>query len=901
MRQYLDAKQQHRDAILLFRMGDFYEMFYEDALVGARALELTLTARSKDANGGGIPMCGVPHHAVDGYIARLVRKGFRVAICDQVEDPRKAKGIVKREVVRVVSPGTLTDANYLDAREPAFLMAVAPAAPRKEPATRKPQPADPAARALQPTDSVARRLLPSDSIGVALLDLSTGEFTAAEYAGDEGLQALADELAVLRPREIVVPESSNGSGPPVLPPAIAASKLPLTSVEGWTFDLESARRTLVDQLRAGGLEGFGLDAHPAAVSAAGALVHYLRSTQKVDLAHVRSIAYRQRADSLLVDPTTLKHLEIVEGSEGGRAGSLLDELDRTVTSIGSRLLRSWLLRPLVALEPIRDRLDAVEELAFRTIDRGKFRDALKGVQDVERLVARAALGTAGPRDLVGLKTSLAVVPRLRTLLSELQAPLVCSLVSELDDLPDLRATIEATLVDEPPALTRDGGFTRDGADRELDELRTISRGGKQVIAQLEERERARTGINSLKVRFNRVFGYYIEISKSNLHAVPADYHRKQTIAGGERFITPALKEYEEKVLGADERILERELELFDRLRAVVAAEAPHIQATARALATLDVLATLAEAAAVNNYIKPHVHDGDELSVADARHPVVERRTAAAGEPFVPNDVTLNASGCQLVILTGPNMGGKSTYLRQTALLCVMAQAGSFVPARNAKIPLVDRIFARVGASDNIARGHSTFMVEMQETANILHTATSRSLVVLDEIGRGTATFDGLSIAWAVAEFLATNAKLRPKTLFATHYHELTDLADATPGVVNFHVAAREWKDDIIFLRKIVPGRSDRSYGIQVARLAGLPASVIDRAREILGALERDELTRGGRPSVSRTPGDPQRQLGLFQAIPSPDDVVREKIAAIDVDRMTPIEALTFLSELKKDL
>jgi DNA mismatch repair protein MutS len=887
MRQYLDAKGQHRDAILLFRMGDFYEMFYEDALVAARALELTLTSRSKDANGGGIPMCGVPFHAVDGYIARLVKKGFRVAICDQVEDPRKAKGIVKREVVRVVSPGTLTDANYLDAREPAFLMSVY-AAPRRATLSGSPR-------------GVAESLALHGTLGVALLDLSTGEFTAAEYAGDEGMQAFTDELAVLRPREIIVAEGSNGSAAAAMP-QLANSGLPITPIEGWAFDLESARRTLVDQLRTGGLEGFGLDGHPAATAAAGALVHYLRGTQKVDLAHVRSIAYRQRADSLLVDPTTLKHLEILEGSEGGRDGSLLDELDRTVTSIGSRLTRAWLLRPLVALEPIRDRLDAVEELAFRTTERGKFRDALKAVQDLERLVARAALGTAGPRDLVGLKLSLAVVPRLRTILAELQAPLVCSLVAELDDLADLRQAIESTLVDDPPVLARDGGFARDGVDRELDELRTISRSGKQVIAEMEERERARTGIHSLKVRYNRVFGYYIEISKSNLHAVPPDYHRKQTIAGGERYITPALKEYEEKVLGADERILERELEIFERLRTTVAGESPRIQATARALAALDVLAAFAETAAVNNYIKPHVHDGDELSVADGRHPVVERRSSATGGAFVPNDVTLNGTTCQLVILTGPNMGGKSTYLRQTALICVMAQAGSFVPAREAKIPLVDRIFARVGASDNIARGHSTFMVEMQETANILHTASSRSLVVLDEIGRGTSTFDGLSIAWAVAEYLATHPRVRPKTLFATHYHELTDLADGTPGVVNFHVAAREWKDDIIFLRKIVPGRSDRSYGIQVARLAGLPATVIARAREILAALERDELTRGGRPSVSGTPSDPQRQLGLFQTSgDAAGDRMRERLAALDVDHMTPLEALTLLAELKKDL
>jgi DNA mismatch repair protein MutS len=869
MRQYLDAKAQHRDAILFFRMGDFYEMFYEDALVAARALELTLTSRSKDSSGGAVPMCGVPFHAADTYIGRLVRKGFRVAICDQVEDPRKAKGIVKREVVRVVSPGTLTDAGYLDAREPAFLMALAAHDAR---------------------------------VGAALLDVSTGEFTAAEYAGADGLQALADELAVLRPREIVVAavNGHDASHAAAAWPMLAAYAAPVTAVEAWAFEPEAARRALLDQLKTGGLEGFGLDSRPAAVSAAGALVHYLRSTQKADLAHVRAIAYRQRADALLIDPTTLKHLEIVQGSEGSRDGSLLDELDRTTTSIGSRLLRAWLLRPLVAIDSIRDRLDAVEELAFHTIERGKLRETLKAVQDLERLVARTALGTAGPRDLLGLEVSLAAIPRVRTVLADLQAPLIRSLVAELDDLPEVRQRIETTIAAEPPALVREGGFTRDGIDGELDDLKRISRSGKQVIAEMEERERARTGIASLKIRFNRVFGYYIEVSKSNLHAVPPDYHRKQTIAGGERFITPALKEYEEKVLGADERIVAREIEIFEALRQSVAAEAPRIQASARALASLDVLASFAEAAAVNNYTKPQMHEGDEMIVLDGRHPVVERRTSASGEPFVPNDITLNASACQLIVLTGPNMGGKSTYLRQTAILAVMAQAGSFVPAREAKMPIVDRIFARVGASDNIARGHSTFMVEMQETAHILHTATSRSLVVLDEIGRGTATFDGLSIAWAVAEHLATSPKVRPKTLFATHYHELTDLADATPGVVNFHVAAREWKDDIVFLRKIVAGRSDRSYGIQVARLAGLPASVITRAREILSALERDELSRGGRPSVSGTPNEPQRQLGLFQTAAAAPDPLRTRIAALDVDRMTPIEALTVLAALRKE-
>ena len=859
MRQYLEAKRQYRDAIVFFRMGDFYEMFYEDALVAARALELTLTSRSKDAGGNGIPMCGVPHHAADGYLARLVKKGFRVAICEQVEDPKKAKGLVKREVVRVVSPGTLTDANYLEAREPAYLMSIIPL---------------------------------GDLIGAALIDVSTGEFTAAEYRGADGLQALADEIAVLRPREIVV------SSRDVLEklPEIARLQLPVTVADGWSFDPEAARRTLLDQLKTHGLEGFGLEHRVAAVQAAGGLVAYLRDTQKADLAHVRAISFKAIADGLIVDPITLKHLEVLTGSEGGVQGSLLHEIDRTVTSMAGRLLRAWLLRPLSTLERIRDRLDAVEELAFRTTERGKFRETLKTVHDLERLVARAALGTAGPRDLVALRQSLAAVPRVSLLLEDVQAPLLRSLVAELDDLADLRDLIERTLVDEPPAFARDGGFTRDGIDPELDDLKGISRSGRQVIAEMEERERARTGINSLKVRFNRVFGYYIEISKSNLHNVPGDYQRKQTIAGGERFTTPALKEYEEKVLGADERILERELEIFETLRRTVAAEAPRIQDTARALATLDVLAALAETAAVCNFTKPHVHEGDDFVVTDGRHPVVER---FATDAFVPNDIDLNGTTRQLVILTGPNMGGKSTYLRQTALMPLLAQIGSFVPAKDAKVPIVDRIFARVGASDNIARGQSTFMVEMQETANILHAATSRSLVVLDEIGRGTSTFDGLSIAWAVAEYLVTNAKARPKTLFATHYHELTDLADAMPGVVNAHVAAREWKDDIIFLRKIVPGRSDRSYGIQVARLAGLPSRVVLRAKEILTGLERDELSRGGRPTLSGSAGDvPTSQLGLFAA-PQSDNEIARRLKDLDVDEVTPRQALELLAELKK--
>ena len=877
MRQYLDAKRQYRDAIVFFRMGDFYEMFYEDALVAARALELTLTSRSKDAGGNGIPMCGVPFHAADGYVARLVKKGFRVAICEQVEDPKKAKGLVKREVVRVVSPGTLTDSSYLEAREPAFLMALVVSGPPR-----------------------------GEIYGAALIDLSTGEFSAAEYRGPGALDALADELSVLRPREIVVPGEvgTEGQGQSGIVARLAEScglQFPVTSAERWSFEPEAARRALLDQLETHGLEGFGLEGHAVAVQAAGGLVTYLRETQKAGLAHVRAITYRTSGDSLIVDPITLKHLEVVIGSEGTVHGSLLHEIDRTITSMGGRLLRSWLLRPLRTLERIRDRLDAVEELAFRSIERGKFRETLDGVHDLERLIGRIALGTAGPREVVSLRQSLAAVPRVKLLLEPCQAPLLQSLVAELDDLAEVRSLIERTLLDEPPAIVREGGFTRDGVDPELDDLKAISRSGRRVIAEMEDRERARTGIASLKVRFNRVFGYYIEISKPNLHLVPDDYQRKQTIAGGERFTTPALKEYEEKVLGADERILARELEIFEDLRVRVAAEAPAVQDTARALATLDVLAALAETAAIANYTKPHLHDGDELVVADARHPVVERFTDA----FVPNDIDLDGTARQLVVLTGPNMGGKSTYLRQTALIPLLAQAGSFVPARHAKVPIIDRIFARVGASDNIARGQSTFMVEMQETANILRAATSRSLVVLDEIGRGTATFDGLSIAWAVAEYLATNPRARPKTLFATHYHELTDLADTMPGVVNAHVAAHEWKDQIVFLRKIVSGRSDRSFGIQVARLAGLPASVVARAQQILAGLERDEASRGGRPTLSGAAGGPlNAQMGLF-AVPSDAidagraDGIRARLDAVNVDETTPRQALEILAELKK--
>jgi DNA mismatch repair protein MutS len=757
----------------------------------------------------------------------------------------------------VVSPGTFADPGYLDAKEPAFLAALARS---------------------------------GDTLGLAFLDVSTGEFAAAEFTGPSRTEALAAELSILRPREVLAAEGAE------VDDLLAGSPGRLTRAAAWTFDAGTARDTLCGQLGVVSLVGHGLEDAAAAVSAAGAIVSYLRDTQHGELSHVRDIRLRVAADALVIDPVTLRHLNVLDGVEGGREGSLLSVIDRTATPMGGRLLRQWLVKPLVTLARIQERLDAVETFAFHTTERVKLRETLKAIHDLERLVSRVSLGTAGPRDLVALGQSLARLPALKAIGATLEAPLLTSLVAEIDELADVRDRLAGALVDEPPAQARDGGVIRDGVDPELDELRGISRGGRRAIALMEEEERARTGIASLKIRYNRVFGYFIEVSKSNLGAVPDDYVRRQTIAGGERYITPGLKAFEDKVLGADERIGVRELELFEALRAGVAAEAPRILDTARAVATLDALAGLADVAAAANFTKPHVHDGDEFSAADARHPVVERHTGAG---FVPNDVHLDATTRQLVILTGPNMGGKSTYLRQTALLALLAQAGSFVPARSAKLGLVDRIFARVGASDNIARGQSTFMVEMQETATILHAATHRSLVILDEIGRGTATFDGLSLAWAVAEHLATNARARPRTIFATHYHELTDLADAIPSVTNCHVTAREFRDEIVFLHKIVPGRSDRSYGIQVARLAGIPPAVVARAAEILQSLEQDELQRGGRPSLTGKPVAEQRQLGLFQApVDAALHPVVLRLRALDVDALTPLEALNLLAELR---
>jgi DNA mismatch repair protein MutS len=865
MQQYHRMKAEHPNALLFFRMGDFYELFFEDAEVASREVEIALTSRSKDKDGKPIPMCGVPFHAADGYIARLVGRGYNVAIGEQVEDPRQAKGIVRREVVRVITPGTQMEPAALDAGEPAWVAAVCPIDP---------------------------------ALGAAWLDATTGDFFVAEWTGPDRWEALRDALAASRPRELLLP--SGESLPHWLTDgAAAAGDTPRTLIDRCDLEPDGARKELLARFGVLSLEPFGCEGLRAATAAAGAALRYVTRVVKHDLAHVSGLRTRSDVDCLVLDNLTQRNLELTQNlADGGRKGTLLDVLDRTETAMGARLLRDWILHPLVQLAPIQDRLDAVEELAFHTVERGRLRAALARVHDIERILGRVAAGSATPRDLVALARSLRALPDARNALPEPVAPVLRLQQKEADPPLDVADDVEGMIADPPPPSLRDGGLVRDGVDAELDALRDVTRGGRSTIAAIEERERARTGIASLKVRFNRVFGYYIEVSKPNLPLVPPDYVRKQTIAGGERFFTPELKDLEERVVSADERILERESALFEALRLRVAGATRRIQVASRAAATLDVLASLAEVASLNDYVKPRVCLDDGIGYVDGRHPVMER---LSGDPFVPNDLRLADGAPRLMILTGPNMGGKSTFLRQTALLVILAQVGSFVPAREAKVGLVDRIFTRVGATDHILRGQSTFMVEMQETAHILRHATARSLVLLDEVGRGTATFDGLSIAWAVAEHLATTRGGGPKALFATHYHELTDLSADLPAVGNLHVSAREWRDDVVFLRKIEPGGSDRSFGIHVARLAGLPAGVVTRAQEILQNLERTEFDREGRPRLAHSDADPpsrSRQLSLFGA---EEDAVIEELRRLRPDALTPLDALNLLADLKKRL
>jgi DNA mismatch repair protein MutS len=867
MRQYLEIKNQYADALLFFRMGDFFEMFFDDAVVAAEALDLTLTSRDKNKENP-IPMCGVPHHAVAGYIRKALERGFKVAICDQVEDPRTARGLVKRAVTRVITPGVVLDTDHLEAKTNNYLATVV--------------------------------FGPKGTAGLAALDLSTFELMASEAEGD----GVLDELARLRPKEILYPPDV-AERPELVQLREAAGGIWQEGGEALFGTLADDER-LVEEKGGAAPEHLGLENKPLAVRACAAALRYAATTQpETGVPACRIIGYSP-AQYVQLDEATIANLELFESlMERRRKGSLLWVLDATMTAMGGRLLRRMVGRPLLDVAAIRRRHDAVGLLSEQGGLRELLRQDLRQVYDLERLTSRAVLRVITPRELGRLARSLATLPALVGRLEQVDETSLAREVPEplrppADLLQDLAESLTRSLVDDPPAVTKDGGIIRKGHDAKLDELIELSEGGKAQILAIEQRERERTGITSLKIRFNRVFGYFIEVTRAKLDSVPEDYQRKQTLVNAERFITVELADHEAQVLGAEERRIALELELFDALRIEVASRAERLTQVAEWVALLDVLCGLAEVARANDYVRPEVDDGDVISVEDARHPVVERFMAAGR--FVPNDLTLDPAEGRLLILTGPNMAGKSTVMRQVALITIMAQLGSFVPARRAQIGVVDRVFTRVGASDNIARGESTFMVEMRETATILRNATARSLVVLDEIGRGTATYDGISIAWAVAEYL--HDQVRAKALFATHYHELCALAEAREGVRNFNIAVQEWKGRVVFLRKLVPGGSSRSYGIEVARLAGLERSVVARSRKVLRSLEQGYDDEGGAvPARGKIATATRNQLGLFDASPAAtaleanEAAVLEELRATDPETLTPIEALNRLAEM----
>ena len=862
MEQYFRIKEQNPDAILFFRLGDFYEMFYEDAKVGSKVLEIALTSRQK------VPMCGVPYHAVNAYLAKMLRRGFKVAICEQVEDPKSAKGVVRREVIKVLTPGTAVEVDLETQKESVFIAAV---------------------------------FIADEGWGLAAADLASGEMRVAQGTAAEG-KILADELFRTAPKEIVFPEGDESRLVSILAKSDLKGSL-RSPVEPWAFDIHQARNDLQNHFQVKTLAGFGLEDKPLAVAAGGGLLFYLKRVRKDSLSLLHRLSYLHAADRLVLDPSTIRNLELVRNLRDGRVeASLLGIIDETVTPMGGRLLRGRLLAPLVDPAAIHRRLDAVDELLKNTIARLEIRDGLKNILDLERLTGRISLAAAHPRDLVALKRSLQPLPEIRKLLDPFQSSLLVEIREGWDNGADIAALIDRAILEEPAFLLTEGGLIKDGWNAELDDLRSISRSGKSFIVQLERRERERTGISSLKVRFNKVFGYYIEVTKANLAQVPPDYERKQTLVGSERYLTPELKEYEDKVLHAEERIGELEYKLFGELREKISRETPRLHRIAAAVAGLDVFAALAELAARRNYTRPAVDASETLSIKDGRHPVIE---ATTGEVFIPNDAHLDREDNQILIITGPNMGGKSTYLRQVALIVILAQMGSFVPAASASIGVVDRVFTRIGAMDFLSVGRSTFMVEMLETANILNNVTPRSLILLDEIGRGTSTFDGLSIAWAVAEFLHEGEDVRAKTLFATHYHELTELALTHRRIKNVHLAVKEWKDEIVFLRKILPGPSDRSYGIHVAKLAGIPREVVARAREILFNLEKQELDEAGRPRIAyRSPKERHKNQLLLFAQDREQAVLREirdELADCDATALTPLEALNVLSRLADKL
>lgn len=871
MRQYWDIKRSYQDAILFFRVGDFYEMFYRDAEEASQLLSIALTSRDK-ARAEPVPLCGVPYHAATGYIAKLLKAGRTVALCDQVEDPQLAKGLVRREVVRLYTPGTLIDTELLPATESNFLASVS--------------------ASLRPSPRSDR----SPSLGLAALDLSTGEFWVMEFQGTRAQADLQDELARLEPRELLYPMTL----PTQTQVVLDRMKGPrLCAQEPSSFELSSAEHSLRKQFGTDSLDGFGCRGLSLGLQAAGAVMRYLRETQPTAcLDHVRRLQVRHPDHEMHLDSVTVRNLELIRpladnlAPNDQKQPTLLSVLNRTVTVMGSRLMRDWIIRPLVKPALIQARLDAVAELIEQLRVRTGIRTALRTVQDVARLSSRVSLGAANPRDVLALKQSVVALPETRTFLTPLRSSLLQDLARSWDDLADIHELIERAILPDSPVSTRDGGLIKNGYHPPLDELRKTCREGKGWIAGLEARERERTGIESLKVRFNQVFGYYIEVTKANLARVPDHYIRKQTLVNAERFTTAELKELEEKVTGAELKLNQLEQELFEEIRAKLAHETPRLQIMASVIAVLDVLTALAETASINQYVRPDVDEGGTIRITEGRHPVVERLALPGG--FIPNDTLLDLETDRLLIITGPNMAGKSTYLRQVALIVLMAQMGSFVPARAASVGLVDHIFTRVGASDNLAGGQSTFMVEMTETAQILNCATVRSLILLDEIGRGTSTYDGLSIAWAVAEYIQDRRHLGARTLFATHYHEMTQLAELREGVKNYSVSVRERDGEVLFLRKIVQGGADRSYGIYVARLAGLPAPVITRAREVLIQLER--------PATAVLPDQAQENEipSSDHSLPHPHPII-EEVRQMDLFSMTPLEALNRLAELQRRL
>jgi DNA mismatch repair protein MutS len=890
MRQYHSIKTRYPHVLVLFRLGDFYELFYEDAIAASRELQITLTSRNRE-RGEPVPMCGVPYHAAEGYIARLLRAGYKIAVCDQMEQPGPGKKLVRREVVRVITPGTATSLNVLEPKENNYLAALA-------------------------------RAPSGNPVGLAYADITTGEFSVTEFSGADADEKLRDELHRLKPREILLPRQAglfagspgDGDGGGQSPGGRAEFRDAVeTRIEEWAFRADYAERMLHEQFGVASLDGFGLAGHAQAMSAAGAMVHYLRETSGMGpengdhlesaLGHLERVRYYEQADTLVFDTVTVRNLELVapifaEDAGKGGAPTLLAALDETATGMGARLLRQWILRPQVNREEITARLDAVAELKAHTVLREEIRHGLAGVNDLERLSGRVTLGVASPRDLLGLRQSLTRIPLLRKYLGNCASERLAALHGQIDELSDVRERIESALADDPPVLASDPGVIRRGYNAELDQLRDLSQHSKQIIAAMEERERKRTGIASLKIRYNQIFGYYIEISRANLHLAPNDWERKQTLVNAERFTTTELKEYERNVLDADERIAQIERQLFAEMRLWIAEQAARLRRTASAVAQLDVLGNFARLAASRNYVRPEFGDDGQIMIVAGRHPVIEQLLQHKGERFVPNDLYLDDTTQQILLITGPNMGGKSTYLRQAALIVLMAQMGSFVPASQARLPLTDRIFTRIGAADNLARGRSTFLVEMTEVAAILNTATPSSLVLLDEVGRGTATFDGLSIAWAVVEHLSSETKSR--TLFATHYHELTELADLLPGVKNVHVSARETATGIVFLKRVETGSADKSYGIEVARMAGLPPAVIARAREVLARHEQAEhqLSEKLTPGVSSDGETPPEQQALFTPL---DRGVLNALREADLDNLKPIEALNLLAELKKQI